>query len=187
MHRTGDWLRVELAGVPGLSGWTLAGTATILDIVPLHRPYLLLRITNTAGSTPLYAYGPLRTELNDEQPAVRQPVTNGIQPAAITLDEPAGRDHITAADVDTAYSALNGFHRSLTPDGPLTDHHLPQLARAVIDLAIARQTALDAEAARDALIRRYLAGEVQPKTIQEYTGLGASRISQIRNPARAAA
>jgi hypothetical protein len=187
MYAPGDQLDADLHGIH--DGWTIHATATVLNTIPGRPTGILLAITSTTSARTFYVNGMLSTTLDGPHRAtVQRLFTTGMQPDRITLGPCTGRhpqatDH-TAMDAmrEEAYSALSPYS-ALGTRTPLDPYYLPMLDRATADVATQRTRITPAaEQARDSLIRRFLAGGVQPSEISARTGLSTSRISQIRKP-----
>ncbi|WP_329564678.1 hypothetical protein [Kitasatospora sp. NBC_01266] len=182
MYSPGDVVAATLHDLAGMPGWMLTTEALVIAEWTFRETNLILLIQNRHGHAHMFARGTLSTALDTGRPTIEQPVTTGPTPVRIVLGDVTGRydKDLTALD-DQARADLASYwveRRS----GPLTTRDLPALDIAMADIQRHRDEVTEAEARRDRLVRRLIAGGVERKAIAR-PGLSTSRISQINNEA----
>ncbi|WP_043469008.1 hypothetical protein [Kitasatospora sp. MBT66] len=183
--RVGDTVHATLHGLA--DPWAIHGAATIWSVTVYDaRASVILQITDhpdpLSRTHSAYANGLVTTD-DEGVHHLFNPVVADPGPTAITLgrtvierQDPALEEHHTTQ----SYHQLAGWYPPFGNTGPLGESALNLLDRAVQRRAAGRDQAVEAERDRDSLIRRFLAGKVDPGVLAERTGLHRSRISQIK-------
>lgn len=184
MYRPGDIHRAELCDIPGAGSWTIHGTALILDASPRddHVRLVLALGDNPDPNRPsthtTYALG----SLYHGERVLRQLVVPEPGPATVTLGPAIGRHHDAAeldAMLDTAWDRLSDLMPDLIPGGPLGENALSRLDKVAQRVADRRESVREALRERDHLIRRFVAGRVEPATVAVRARVDKSRVSQL--------
>ncbi|MGV9271498.1 hypothetical protein ACWDRR_43430 [Kitasatospora sp. NPDC003701] len=174
---------VYTARLGGIAGpWTVHGHAVLWTADPVGEDHhVILQVIDAPSPRRLghgaYADG-LLTRLTHGPRQVVNPLTPMPGPTCITLGwrlqyrlDPANAEY----HVERARAELAPWQPLPREDAPLGVSALPHLARAAARAAAGR----DAEAERDALVRRLRAGGVPRDLVAEVDGRDPSRITQI--------
>ncbi|MFI2612066.1 hypothetical protein [Kitasatospora sp. NPDC018619] len=183
----GAWHTAELHGIAG--PWTVHGHATIWNVTttPDGTQHATIEVS-TPGSRdhdPHYTYatGTVNT-LTDGRIGLTDVITPQPGPTRVIL---SATPDCVLGDTDADYhraravSTLTDWQPIPDDDSPLDVSALPWLARAVQRA----QSARDAAAERDRLVRRLDAGGVGHDLIARTIGRHRSRVAQLRRAAAA--
>lgn len=179
MYSPGDVVAASLYDLAGVPGWTVPVDVLMLSVSRFAETNAIMLVQDKSpDGACMYARGTITTAPGC-RPTIEQPIVTGPAVGRIVLGAVTGDYDSGLEELDDQARADLALYWNTRGDGPLTAAAVPAYDLAIADIQQRRDAVTEAEAHRDQLIRRLIAGGVESKTLVR-PGMSKSRIHQIK-------